>query len=571
ADEPVALVMERSPQLVTGILGILLAGGAYVPVDAQYPRERVAWMLSDCRARVAVAQEHLVGILPPDLRALRIEHEWDALAAGPGGDEAWPDAGPEGAAYVIYTSGSTGRPKGVVVPHRAVLRLVRGADYARFGADETWLQLAPVSFDASTLELWAPLLNGGCLAIYPPERPTPEALGEFISRHGVTSAWLTAGLFHQVVDAGLPALGGLTQLLAGGDVLSVLHVRQVLEMHPRPRLINGYGPTENTTFSCCHAIEPDDCGRASIPIGRPVAGGTAYVLDAVLRPLPVDVPGELFVGGEGVARGYLRAPGLTAERYLPDPFSATPGARLYRTGDRARWRGDGTLEFLGRSDFQVKVRGFRIEPGEIEAIVRRHPAVAAAVVQVREDTPGERRLVAYVVPASGAARDGARLEDEVRGALREQLPDYVVPSAIVALNELPLTPGGKLDRSALPAPVPRRTLREPRTEVERTLAAIWQEVLGIDRVYLDDDFNELGGDSISAIQMVVRVRQKMGIALPLIRLFDETRLAALAEVVEAAQREAREALFDALDETWKADDPVLALAAGEPARWWADE
>ena len=571
ADEPVALVMERSPQLVAGMLGILRAGGAYVPIDAQYPRDRVAWMLTDCGARVAVAQERLAGILPEQVRALRIDDAWDAPAPQPGEEERWMDAGPEGAAYVIYTSGSTGRPKGVVVPHRAVLRLVRDADYARFEAEETWLQMAPVSFDASTLELWAPLLNGGCLAIFPPERPTTEALGAFIARHRVTSAWLTAGLFHQVAGAGGTALAGLTQLLAGGDVLSVGHVRELVQAHPGLRLINGYGPTENTTFSCCHRVTADDAERASIPIGRPVANSTAYVLDRWLQPVPVDVPGELYVGGHGVARGYLNRPALTAERFVPDPFAGIPGSRLYRTGDRARWRSDGTLEFLGRIDQQAKIRGYRVEPGEIESLLRDQPSVSHAVVLVREDVPGDRRLVAYVERAPGAVGDATRVEAEICQALRKQLPEYLLPSAIVALNALPLTPNGKVDRAALPAPLPPRTFREPQTQVERALAAIWAEVLHTERVSLDDDFFELGGHSLLATRVVTRVREELEVDLPSLRIFDAPTLAQLAAAVEAAQREAREALLDDCD-NWhaEADGRFFAPTVWEPTDWSAD-
>jgi amino acid adenylation domain-containing protein len=398
-EEPVAVVLERGPELVVSLLGILKAGGAYVPVNAAYPRERMRMMLDDCGARVLVTRQGLADALPEHpLRAVLVDGDQDAIAGECDGDPR-VECAAEGAAYVLYTSGSTGRPKGVVVPHRAVLRLVLDADYAELGVDGVMLQLAPATFDASTLELWGPLLNGGRLAIYPPELPTMEALGAFIARHGVTTAWLTAGLFHQMVDAELSALGGLRQLLAGGDVLSVPHVRRVLEAHPALRLVNGYGPTENTTFSTCHTVRADDAERAAIPIGRPIADTTAYVLDAHLRHVPVDVPGQLHVGGDGLARGYLRAPALTASRYLPDPLSRTPGARMYRTGDRARWRPDGTLEFLGRIDQQVKIRGYRIEPGEVESVLERHSAVATAVVQVREDAPGDRRLVAYVVPA----------------------------------------------------------------------------------------------------------------------------------------------------------------------------
>ena len=416
ADEPVALVMERGPELVVGVLAILKAGGAYVPVNPKYPRGRIALMLEDCGARVLLAQERLAACLPESApRTILVDAEWDAVARESDADPR-VDAGADGAAYVIYTSGSTGTPKGVVVPHRAVLRLVLNTDFAQFGADDVMLQLAPVAFDASTLEMWAPLLNGGRIALYPPDLPTMESLGTFIRRHGVTTAWLTAGLFHQMVDASLPSLGGLRQLLAGGDVLSVPHVRRVMEAHPRLRLINGYGPTENTTFSCCHTVRADDAERASIPIGRPIANTTAYVLNAHGHPAPADVPGELYVGGDGLGRGYLHAPALTALRYVPDPFSRTPGARLYRTGDRVRWRVDGTLEFLGRIDQQVKIRGHRIEPGEVEAVLDRHASVATSVVHVREDVPGERRLVAYVVPARPDAVAADSADD---AALRE--------------------------------------------------------------------------------------------------------------------------------------------------------
>ncbi|MBW3570415.1 MAG: amino acid adenylation domain-containing protein [Gemmatimonadetes bacterium] len=571
ADHPVALVMDRSPELVVAVLAVLKAGGAYVPVNPQYPRGRVEMMLADCGARVGLAQPRLADAVPPEL-GLRVvvadaetEAEADAGAAE-AAEDAPVDPGPDGAAYVVYTSGSTGRPKGVVVPHRAVLRLVRGADYARFGADEVWLQLAPVAFDASTLELWGPLLNGGRVAIHPPGMPAPEALGGFIARHGVTSAWLTAGLFHQVVDAHPAALRGLRQLLAGGDVLSVPHVRGVLRVHPELRLVNGYGPTENTTFSCCHPVRADDAERASIPIGRPVAGSTAYVLDAHLRPAPVDVPGELYVGGQGLARGYLGAPALTASRFVPHPFSDTPGARLYATGDRVRWRPDGTLEFLGRIDRQVKIRGYRVEPGEVEAALHRDRRVGDCVVLVREDAPGDRRLAAYVVPAAGAGGHADALALALREGLRAQLPAYMLPSAVVVMDALPLTENGKVDRRALPAPPVRRedaAAAEPRTEVERALAAVWTEVLRADRVYLNDSFFDLGGHSLLATQVVTRVREALGVELPLAAVFEAPTLAELAAAVEGARLEAMAAVLDDLDAL--SDEQVLALLEAEGA------
>jgi amino acid adenylation domain-containing protein len=398
-DEPVALLAERSPALVVAVLGILKAGGAYVPINPRYPRSRTALMLDDSGARVLVTEQELVPSLPGHALRTVLLDAHAAEIARESSDAPAVEISADSAAYVMYTSGSTGRPKGVVVPHRAVLRLVLNSDFARFDAAQVWLQLAPVAFDASTLELWAPLLNGARLALYPQVAVDPAELGGFIRRHGVTSAWLTAGLFHQMVDASPETIGGLHQLLAGGDVLSVGHVARVLDGFPHVRLINGYGPTENTTFSCCRTVVADDAERASIPIGGPVANSTAYVLDGHLHPVPADVPGELFVGGDGVARGYLNAPGLTAERYLPDPFAERAGARMYRTGDRVRRRPDGCIEFLGRIDEQVKIRGYRIEPGEVEAVLERSPSVTRAVVHVREDVPGDKRLVAYVIPA----------------------------------------------------------------------------------------------------------------------------------------------------------------------------
>jgi amino acid adenylation domain-containing protein len=313
----------------------------------------------------------------------------------------------------MYTSGSTGAPKGVVVPHRAVLRLVLAADFVELGPAETLLHLAPAAFDASTLEIWGALLTGGRLALFPPEPPSLEALAAFLRRHGVTTAWLTAGLFHQMVDAGPEALAGLRQLLAGGDALSVPHVGRLLRAHPSLALVNGYGPTENTTFSCCHRVHPDDAERASIPIGRPIPGSTARVLDAAMRPVPVDVPGELYVGGDGLARGYLGAPGPTAARYLPDPFGGPPGARLYRTGDRARWRPDGTLEFLGRIDQQVKIRGYRVEPGEVEAALCATPTSRRPWCSSRR-TP--RASAAWWRTWSDAQEEGGRRARRGRGA-----------------------------------------------------------------------------------------------------------------------------------------------------------
>ncbi|HEY0015276.1 MAG TPA: amino acid adenylation domain-containing protein [Longimicrobium sp.] len=531
----VGLCVERGLEMVVSILAILKAGGAYVPLDASYPAGRLAQMLADAEVRVLVAQESTRAAVPVPQGVAVASVDGDArrIADQPAENPA-AGVGARGLAYVMYTSGSTGTPKGVGVEHRGVVRLVRGADYADFGPDQVVLQAAPVSFDASTLELWAPLLNGGRVVLMPGETPSLEELGRAVMEYGVTTLWLTAGLFQVMVEQRLDDLRGVRQLLAGGDVLPVEAVRRVRERFPAMRIINGYGPTENTTFTCCHTV-PAGWSGGPVPIGRPVSGTRVYVLDAALRPVPAGVPGELYAGGHGVARGYLGRPGMTAERFVPDPFGAEPGARLYRTGDRARWRPDGTVEFLGRVDTQVKIRGFRIEPGEIEAALRRHPSVVECAVVVRQDgaragVPGEKRLVAYVVGGADA--------DALRGHLRASLPDYMVPAAYVALDALPLNANGKVDRRALPAPdfSAADAFVAPRTPVEEVLAGIWAQVLGRERVGAADNFFAIGGHSLLATRVVSRVREVFGVEVPLRAVFECPTVARLAERVEALRR-----------------------------------
>ncbi|NNC07214.1 amino acid adenylation domain-containing protein, partial [Corallococcus exiguus] len=444
----VGLCVERSPELVTGMLGILKAGAAYVPVEAKAPADRTAWVLQEAGISVLVTQEALADELPVVTGLLvLLDEEADLIAKQP----AAPldvRVSAEALAYVMFTSGSTGRPKGVCVPHRGIVRLVRGNGFIAFGPEQVFLQAAPVAFDASTLELWGALLHGAKLVLAPPHALSLSELGTLLAVEGVTTLWLTAALFEQMVLHEGVSLAGVRQVLAGGDVLPVPRVREHLSrMAPDAVLVNGYGPTENTTFSTTHTLRAGDTVERSVPIGRPLTNSTAWVLDAHLQPLPPGLPGELYVGGDGLAWGYLQRPDLTAERFIPHPHSATPGARLYRTGDRARWRDDGTLEFLGRTDFQLKLRGFRIEPGEVEAVLRQAPDVHEAVVLAREDVPGEKRLVAYVVLGGDSADT-----DRVKAHAQRQLPDYMVPSAWVALQSLPLSPNGKVDRKALPAP-----------------------------------------------------------------------------------------------------------------------
>ncbi len=443
----VALSAERSPAMVVGFLGILKAGAAYVPLDPSYPQERLAFLLADTDAPVLVTQRRLAGSLPaaPGVRTLLLDGE-DLLPAD--GFPTAREAGGGDLAYVIYTSGSTGRPKGVAVPHRAVLRLVLSTDYIGLAPGDRVGQVANASFDAVTYEVWGALLNGGTVVILPQDAVlSPSALAAEIRRQRVDAMFLTAALFNQVAREAPGAFATMSTLLVGGEALDPVWVRSVLANGPPRRLLNGYGPTENTTFSTWHEIRELAAEALSVPIGRPISNTRAYVLDDSLRPVPVGVHGGLHVGGDGLALGYLHRPELTAERFVPDPFGA-PGDRLYATGDLVRRLADGAIDFLGRRDEQVKIRGFRIELGEIETVLSGHPAVEAAAVLAPRTAGGERRLVAYLAAAPGAA-DGAPAAAELREHVRRHLPDYMVPSAWVWLETLPLTPNGKLDRKAL--------------------------------------------------------------------------------------------------------------------------
>jgi amino acid adenylation domain-containing protein len=521
----VGVCLERGPEMVVATLAALRAGGAYVPLDPAYPAERLAFMLADTAVPVLVTESPLADRLPPHAaRIVQVDTDAAAIAAEPA--DAF-DAGtdPESVAYVMYTSGSTGRPKGVEVPHRAIVRLVRGQDYVSIDPSDVFLQLAPASFDAATLEVWGPLLNGARLAIHPAEPPSVESIGRALAEHGVTVLWLTAGLFHLVVEERIGILRGVRQLLAGGDVLSVPHVRRVLAELPETVLINGYGPTENTTFTTCHRVAAMPEAGASIPVGRPIANTYVRVLDAGMQPAPVGAPGELYAGGAGLALGYLNQPELTAEKFVADPY--LPGARLYRTGDRVRWLADGTVEFLGRVDTQVKIRGFRVEPGEVEAVLRAWPGVRQAAVVVREDTPGEKRLVAYVA--------GEVAADEVRQHLRGRLPEHMVPDAIVRLDGLPLTANGKLDRGALPAPEfasAQERYVAPRTHVEEVLAEIWTQVLRVERAGAHDGFFELGGHSLLATRLLAHIQATFGLEISIRDVFSMPTLEAMAGEIE---------------------------------------
>ncbi|RAS22646.1 amino acid adenylation domain-containing protein, partial [Pseudomonas sp. URMO17WK12:I7] len=521
--ERIALLLPRSFDLLAAQLAASKCAAVYVPLDSNAPAERQAFMIADSQARVLLthSSEHQIG------QALRVELDRLALDTCPSHSPGLPVSG-ESAAYIMYTSGSTGTPKGVQVPHRAIVRLVINNGFADFNSRDRVAFASNPAFDASTLEVWAPLLNGGTLVVIDQDQVlSRQALRDTLLHHEVSVLWLTAGLFHQFADGLLPALARLRYLMVGGDVLDPSVVARVLREGAPAHLLNGYGPTEATTFSTTHEIL--EVGEGSIAIGKPIGNGRCYVLDARQQPLPVGAVGELYIGGDGVALGYLGQPALTAERFLDDPFSPQPGARMYRSGDLVSWQADGTLRYLGRADQQVKLRGFRIELGEIEARLGECAGIRDTAVVLREDVPGDKRLVAYFTASTGAPTIA-----ELHAQLQGRLPDYMLPAAYVLLSTLPLTANGKLDRRALPQPgsddVLSRAFEAPQGAVETTLAAIWADVLKVGQVGRHDHFFELGGHSLLAVTLIERMRQA-GMSADVRVLFAQPTLAALAAAV----------------------------------------
>ncbi|MFF7633260.1 amino acid adenylation domain-containing protein [Kitasatospora sp. NPDC008050] len=536
----------RSVRFVVAVLGILKSGAAYVPLDLAQPAERTALLIEQAGLGLVLDSgsgapatglgipvlplpEPQDGVRPPALPVLPVLPEPQ--------DGVRPPGGALDPAYLMFTSGSTGVPKGVAVPNRAVVRLVRGGRFAAMTEDERWLALAPPEFDASTLELWAPLLAGGVLLIGPPGVPDLQGLGALIERSGTTSLWLTAGLFHAMAEENPQGLRPLRQLLAGGDVLAPRQVRAALAAVGGP-VVNGYGPTENTTFTTCQVLRTPEEVTDPVAIGRPVEGSTVHLVDAHGNLVPRGAVGELCTGGDGVALGYLGHPARTAERFVPDPFDPRPGRRLYRTGDRARWRADGTLEFLGRADGQVKLRGFRIEPGEVENALTEHPRAAQAAVAVRPLPSGDKHLIAWVVPAEATGPEEG-LAAELREWLLGRLPAHLVPGRVVLVERLPLGPTGKVDRRALVDPArdsgDAPAGEEPRPGTEELLATLFAQVLGVAQVSRLADFFLLGGHSLAAIRLIGRIRSWFGVELPVSTVFAAPSVAGLAVAVDAAR------------------------------------
>jgi amino acid adenylation domain-containing protein len=530
----VAVAMERSAAMVASFLAAVRAGAAYVPLDPEHPAERLGYVLEQSGAAVLVVGDEL----PPSLAAWRgTVVRWDEVQDG---EEDAPSAdvpvAAESLACVLYTSGSTGRPKGVAIVHRAIVRVVKDADYLQLGPTDVVAQVTTPSFDVSLWEIWGALLNGARLVVVGREEIlSPSVFAARLREEGVSALFLTPTGLRQVMAEVPDAFAGVANLLLGGEALEAPVLRQVLESGAPGRLLNAYGPTESTTYASWHLIERVEPDASTVPIGRPVSNTRAYVLDAAMRPTPLGVPGELHLGGDGLARGYLGRPGLTAERFVPDPFSGVPGARLYRTGDRVRWTADGVMEYFGRLDQQVKVRGHRVEPGEIEVVLRAHPAVRDAAVVPRDDG-GERWLAAYAVPADGDAPDATALRDWCAG----RLPPWMVPGAFTVLDALPLTSSGKLDRRALPdpgGPAPAAAWEAPATDTEREIAAIWREVLGVERVGATDDLFHLGGHSLRATRILNGIVARFGVTLPVRVIFAHPTVRGLATCVdEQAER-----------------------------------
>lgn len=533
-DVLVGVCFDRSPQMVVALLAVWKAGGAYVPLDPTYPLERLSFMVADARTPILLTEsKHRRLFASAASKIICLDSDWSMLARERG-DNLTPIASPSHLAYVIYTSGSTGKPKGAMIVHRGLVNYLWWAitTYAVEPLSSVPVH-SSISFDLTVTSLYIPLLVGATVELLPEDIAAQSllaALRESSNRAlvKITPAHLEL-LSRQMSRA--EVTNSSRVFVIGGENLLADNLQLWREAAPKTRLINEYGPTETVVGCCVYEVKPEDPHTGSVPIGRPIANTQLYVLDEALRPALPGKTGELYIGGAGVARGYLNRPELTAERFLTDPFNREPGSRMYKTGDLARYRSDGTLEYLGRVDDQVKIRGYRVELGEIEAALAAQPHVQSCAVVAREDEPGKKILVGYVIP-----RGQAPSTDDLRRFLREKLPEYMVPAQFVYLDVLPLTPNGKIDRRALPLPPGAGSDAgkggTPRTKSEEVIAAIWSELLKIDGIGIEDDFFDLGADSLTATALVAKLRSIFGVDLSLASLFERPTVAGIAEIVD---------------------------------------
>ena len=524
----VGICVERGLEMLVGVLGILKAGGGYLPLDSKYPLERLTFMIEDSHTEIVIVEQEQLERIPATIcLTVCIDSEWQLIEKENGANPEHLTSA-ENVAYISYTSGSTGRPKGVEVLHKGILRLVRGAEYIELNKETRFLHLSPLSFDASTLEIWGPLLSGGQCVLYPRGVPTSEQLTVIARQGNVDTVWLTASLFNLIADDDIETLSGISHLLVGGEALSPAHVQRAKSALTGTKVINGYGPTEGTTFTCCYAISDEAAARNRISIGRPIVNTKIYILAHDFEPVPMGAAGQLCIGGAGLCRGYLNRPALTAEKFVPNPFGAEAGERIYQSGDVVKANSDGKLDYLGRTDNQVKVRGFRIELEEIEALLMQHDGVRRAVAVVNEE-PAEKRVVAFIVPENSQTVSMS----EIRTYLRERLPTYMVPAAIVPAEVIPLTPTGKVDREALLRLDSAKTADDdsyiaPRDEIERAVASVWQEVLRVDAVGINDNFFDLGGHSLLLVRVNRKLRDLFNKSLSMVEMFEHPTVVSLA-------------------------------------------
>jgi len=553
----VGVYLERSIELIVCILGILKAGGAYLPLDPRYPTARLKFMLEEGKVRLLITENRFAVHLPfTEEKMIYVDDLYNIIdnTMQPSNDHIVVS---DNLAYVMYSSGTTGQPKGICVTHKNIIRLVKNTNYIGFNSDEIWLQLAAISFDASTFEIWGALLNGATLVIIPGGTPSLREISSMITKHNITTMLLTTGLFHLMVDEELVSLQKVKQLITGGDILSKKHAKRFIE-NSETRLINAYGPTENTTISTCCTVT-EKVLQNSVPIGRPIANTSVYILDKNMVPVPRGTIGELYVGGDGVARGYFQRENLTKEKFVDNPFEDTWSNRLYKTGDLVRYRNDSNIEFIGRADQQVKIRGFRIETSEIEATLLKYPDMKNVAVQL-DGTGNEKRLIAYYVIES----ENRVEETSLKKYIMEELPEYMLPAVWVRLEQLPLNSNGKVDRKSLKIPNKMNNIsaddstRAPTNLLEMKLISIWEKILNHRPIGVRDNFFDLGGHSLSIVRLFGEIEKNFGIDIPISLLMKMPTIELLADTIQGRGWESNELSLVPLH-TGGSGDPVFCI------------